>query len=137
MVAATARLIPLSLRVVAILFDDDGIAIRAVVEGSGVCCPVCGESSHRIHSRAIRTLADLPWAGIAIHLQVQVRKLCCDNPSSPQQIFSERPAGIARSSARRTERQREALLDVAVALGGEAGDSRPGSIVPKRVGLMT
>jgi len=31
MVAATARLIPLSLRVVAILFDDDGIAIRAVV----------------------------------------------------------------------------------------------------------
>jgi len=52
---------------------------------------------------------------------VRIRKFFCDNPTCPRRIFSERLAGIAAVSARRTERQRAALLDLAVALGGEAG----------------
>ena len=74
-----------------------------------------------MHSRAARTLADLPWAGVTVRLQVRVRKFFCENPACPRRIFSERLDGIAAVAARRTERQRAALLDLAVALGGEAG----------------
>ena len=121
MVAAIARLIPPSLHVDALLVGDDGLTIRAVADATGVHCPLCGEPADRVHSRATRTLADLPWAGVAVRLQVRIRKFFCDNPTCPRRIFSERLAGIAAVSARRTDRQRAALLDLAVALGGEAG----------------
>ena len=121
MVAATARLIPPSLQVDAFLVGDDGITLRAVADAPGARCPLCGEPADRVHSRATRTLADLPWAGIAVRLQVRVRKFFCDNPACPRRIFRERLAGITRVSARRTDRQRDALLAIAHALGGEAG----------------
>jgi transposase len=121
MAAATARLIPPSLRVDALLFSDNGITVRAAAEATEARCPVCGEPSERVHSRVTRTLADLPWAGIAVRLRVQTRKCFCDNPACPRRIFAERLEGIAAVAARRTERQRAALLDVAVVLGGEAG----------------
>jgi transposase len=121
MVAATARLIPPSLRVEALLVGDDGLTVRVGSEAADVRCPVCGEPADRVHSRATRTLADLPWAETPVQFRVQIRKFFCDNPTCPRRIFSERLAGIAAVSARRTERQRAALLDLAVALGGEAG----------------
>src|SRR5690349_15372624 len=67
MVAATARLIPPSLRVAALLVADDGITIRVITEAAAARCPLCGEPADRVHSRATRTLADLPWAGKPPH----------------------------------------------------------------------
>lgn len=121
MVAAPSRLIPPSLRVDALLVADDGITIRATAEGADVRCPLCGEPASRVHSRPVRALGDLPWAGIVVHLCVRARKFFCDTPTCPRQIFTERLTGITRTSARRTDRQRDALLAIAVALGGEAG----------------
>jgi transposase len=122
MVAASARLLPPSLAVDALVFDEDsGITIRAIVDGSAVRCPVCGELADRVHSHATRTIADLPWAQVTMRLRVQVRKFFCDNPSCPRRIFSERRSGVALPHARRTERQRDALFAIAVALGGEEG----------------
>ncbi len=121
MVAATARLIPPSLHVDALEVADVGIAIRVRSEATEARCPRCGENADRVHSRATRALADLPWAGVVVRLQVRVRKFFCENPACLRRIFRERLAGIAQVSARRTERQRAALLDLAVALGGEAG----------------
>jgi len=121
MVAAPARLLPPSLEVDALVVDEDGITIRAISDAPDVRCPLCGESADRIHSRVLRTLADLPWAGIAVHVRVRIRKFFCDNAACPRRIFSERLIGMTRVSARRTDRQRDALLDFAVALGGEAG----------------
>jgi transposase len=121
MVAAAARLIPPSLRVDALIVADDGITIRAVADAPDARCPLCSEPAGRVHSRPTRTLADLPWAGVVVRLRIQVRKFFCDYPSCSRRIFSERLAGIAQVSARRTERQRDALTTIAVALGGEAG----------------
>src|SRR5512133_183648 len=121
MVSSTARLIPPSLRVNALLVADDGITIRVTADATAAPCPLCGEPADRVHSRATRQLADLPWAGITVRLGVQIRKFFCDTPTCPRRIFRERLPGIAQVAARRTERQRTALLDVAVALGGEAG----------------
>ncbi len=121
MAVASVRLLPPSLRVDALLVGEDGITIRAVADAPNAHCPLCGEPADRVHSHAIRTIADLPWAGIAVRLRVQARKFFCDNPACPRRIFSERLEGIAAVSARRTGRQRDALRDFAVALGGEAG----------------
>ena len=121
MVAAVPRLVPPSLRVDGLFVADDGMVIRATSVSMDAPCPVCGEPAERVHSRPTRTLADLPWAGVTVRLVVRVRKFFCDNPSCPRRIFAERLDGIARMAARRTERQRDALLDVGIVLGGEAG----------------
>ena len=118
---ATAFLVPPSLRVEARLLGENGVTIRAISEANGVCCPVCGEPAERIHSRYRRTLADLPWARFAVRFHLQVRRFFCDNPVCPRTIFAERLAGIAPACAHRTDRQRERLTDLALALGGEAG----------------
>ena len=121
MVAAPARLIPPSLRIDALLVGDDGITIRVTAETAEARCPLCGEPAERVHSRVTRALADVPWAGVVVRLWVQVRKFFCDNPTCPRRIFRERLDGIAAVAARRTDRQRAALLRIAVGNGGEAG----------------
>src|SRR5829696_7558501 len=121
MVAPVCRLVPPSLHVDALLVGDDSLTICVLAQTTEARCPLCGERAARVHSRAMRTLADLPWAGVTVHLRVRVRKFFCDTPTCPRRIFRERLTGIAAVAARRTDRQRAALLDLAVALGGEAG----------------
>lgn len=121
MVAPVCRLVPPSLHVDALLVGDDSLTIRVLAQTTEARCPLCGERAVRVHSRATRILADLPWAEITVHVRVRVGKFFCDTPTCPRRIFSERLTGIAAVAARRTDRQRAALLDLAVALGGEAG----------------
>src|SRR6185503_14275948 len=89
-----------------------------------VRCPLCGESADRVHRRYARTLADLPWAGVAVRLRVRARRFFCDNPTCPRTIFTERLAGIAPACAHRTDRQRGAREAIAFVAGGEAGARR-------------
>ncbi|MFL5860164.1 MAG: ISL3 family transposase [Solirubrobacteraceae bacterium] len=119
--SAALFLVPPSLHVEALLLEEDEVTIHASSEAAGVRCPVCGEPAERVHSRYTRTLGDLPWAGFAVHLQVRVRRFLCANPTCPRTIFAERLAGIAPAFAHRTDRQRERLTDLALALGGEEG----------------
>jgi transposase len=121
MATDAAFLVPPSLRVEALLLEDGRVTIRAVSGATGVRCPVCGEPTDRVHSRYARTLADLPWAGVAVRLRVRVRKFFCANPACPRAVFTERLDGVAAARARRTDRQRDSLTVIAFALGGEAG----------------
>jgi transposase len=119
--SAATFLVPPSLHVEALLLGEDGVIIHAVSEATGVRCPVCGEPAERVHSRYSRTLGDLPWGRFAVRLQVRVRRFLCANLACPCAIFVERLAGIAPAFAHRTDRQRERLTDLALALGGEEG----------------
>lgn len=84
-------------------------------------CPVCHHLSGRIHSRYQRTIADLPWAGMAVKLLVQVRRFTCDNPTCERKLFCERLGCEVTAYARRTMRMTQHLYHLAMKLGGEAG----------------
>ena len=121
MVPAASLPIPPSLHVEALVLGETGLTILASSEATDAPCPRCGRRSDRVHSRYGRTLADLPWAKLAVRLRVRVRKFFCDNDACPRTIFAERLVGVAQAHARRTDRQREALTATAFAGGGEAG----------------
>jgi len=97
--------------------------ITAVVETSTArtACPLCGRSSSRVHSRYVRSVADVPWQGVPFRLRLHVRRFFCDEPTCVRTIFAERLPGLVAPHARRTERLTAWLRTVGFALGGEAG----------------
>ncbi len=97
--------------------------ITAVVETitASVPCPLCGRMSGRVHSRYIRSVADLPWHGVPFRLRVHVRRFFCDESTCSRAIFAERLLGLVAPHARRTERLTAWLRAVGFALGGKAG----------------
>ena len=84
-------------------------------------CPICGQSSHRVHSRYERTLADLPCVAFSLILIVQVCKFFCSNPDCHRRIFTERLTEVAAPEARKTVRFVQRLQSIGLALGGAAG----------------
>jgi len=84
-------------------------------------CPLCGHGTTRVHSAYTRTLQDLPWGSQRLQLCVQVHRFFCQNPDCVRKIFTERLPELMESSARRTNRLRDALLTIGWALGGRAG----------------
>jgi len=88
-----------------------------------VPCPLCAIPARRIHSRYVRTLADLPWADYRVRLQLRVRKWLCRNRHCPRRIFTERLPTVTAPWARRTLRFTQRLVAVGLALGGQAGVS--------------
>jgi len=84
-------------------------------------CPLCHHPSSRIHSRYIRHLLDLPWHGVAMRLELHVRRFFCDEPACRRHIFTERFSQVVAPYARRTSRLDDWFKLVGLALGGEAG----------------
>ncbi len=85
-------------------------------------CPLCGQPAHRVQSRYVRTLADLPCSGQHVRWLVQVRRFWCENGACQRKIFTERLPTCAPAYARRTVQQTALLCEVAFALGGKAGE---------------
>lgn len=84
-------------------------------------CPLCLCSSEKIHSRYTRLLADLPWMGWAVQLELHTRRFFCQNRECPRQIFTERLPSVVEPYARRTMRLTDVFTLIGFALGGEAG----------------
>ncbi len=105
------------------LLDASETAITAVVTTTAeeAVCPLCYHCSTRIHSRYVRAVADLPWMGCAVRLELHVRRFFCTNPECARQIFTERLPNVVAPSARRTMRLTDLFTLIGFALGGEAG----------------
>jgi transposase len=84
-------------------------------------CPDCAQVAEKVHSRYVRTLADLSLMDYAVRLQVQVRRFFCSNPACRRKTFAESFADLAQAHARRTHRQMTRLTAIAKELGGRAG----------------
>jgi transposase len=114
-------LIPAGLSVVQVLAAPDRVTIVTVATPSQRACPLCGGLSGRVHSRYTRTLADLPWQGRAVAVQVRARRFRCATAGCPRRIFAERLPEVARPRARRTARLVDVQRHIGFALGGEPG----------------
>lgn len=87
----------------------------------GAACPRCGAHSAHIHSRYCRTLRDLPCHGAAVRICLRTHRFYCRAPDCPRRIFTQRLPIVVPPHGRQTCRQRNALLQIGYALGGEAG----------------
>jgi hypothetical protein len=84
-------------------------------------CPECGVSSHRIHSRYLRRVTDLPMAGREVRL---ARRFRCAAVSCRRRIFTERFNGsVLAPWARRTARLDHVVHHLGLALGGRPAAS--------------
>ena len=86
-----------------------------------VHCPVCRFPTRRVPSRAVRTLAALPWGPWRVVLHRQGRKCCWANGRGPCRLLTARLAPLLAPWARRTPRLATWLAQIGVALGGAAG----------------
>jgi transposase len=84
-------------------------------------CPKCQHPSTSLHSHYQRSVADLPWHGVSVKLELHTRKFRCRNELCAQKVFCERLPKVATAYARKTVRLNTALTLLAFALGGEAG----------------
>ncbi|MBA3442196.1 MAG: ISL3 family transposase [Pyrinomonadaceae bacterium] len=98
-------------------------AVKLVVKtiASQVECPRCRRSTSRMHSRYLRLVADLPWHGVAVKLELHTRRFLCLNSLCIQRIFCERLPTVVARYARKTVSLNAALELIGFAVGGEAG----------------
>jgi transposase len=103
--------------------EAEGKVITATMQTTApeVQCPQCASRSMRVHSRYVRQLADLPWMGCAMRLELHVRRFYCQNSDCQRQIFTERLPSVVAPYARRTLRLQDLFTLIGFALGGEAG----------------
>ena len=96
------------------------------------CCPGCGTSSRRVHSRYVRTVRDLPWRGTPMILRFQTRRFFCDNPECRRKFFAEQLEDLAGRYRRSTPRREQTLVAIGLECGGE-----PGCRLSKELGIVT
>jgi len=80
------------------------ITLCIVCQLMNAVCPLCQQSSERIHGRYERVVADVPCGGRKVVLALTVRKFVCGLPQCPQKIFTERLPDLVQSYARMTNR---------------------------------
>jgi transposase len=67
-------------------------------------CPLCQQSSERIHGRSERTVADVPCGGRLVTLALTVRKFVCGTQACPRRIITLRLPDLVQSYGRMTNR---------------------------------
>jgi len=102
--------------------DEQSLVAIMETNVSEALCPLCQCRSESIHSRYTRVVADLPWAGWAVRLELHVRRFFCQNKECKRRIFTERLPGVVAPYARRTTRLTDLLMLIGFAMGGEAGN---------------
>ncbi|KAB1108641.1 ISL3 family transposase [Neorhizobium galegae] len=111
--------------------DSDTILVTARAASPSGCCPLCGTTSSRVHSRYGRTVSDLPCCGRRVELRVEARRFVCTASHCRQKIFSERFGdSVLPARSRRTARLEYLVHHLGLALGG-----RPAASFAKRLML--
>ncbi len=91
------RLVPEGFEFGHLEVSPSGVTIHVGVarEGAPAECPCCDHRCYRAHSRYARTVADLPWHGLAVRMRVRSRRMFCENGACERKIFCERLPEIA------------------------------------------
>ncbi|MEV4040417.1 ISL3 family transposase [Streptomyces umbrinus] len=97
------------------------IRIEARCTPTGAACPDCGYWTERVHSSYLRFPADLPTAGRRATVILRVRRFLCTGEACRRRTFVEQVPGLTRRHAQVTERLRQAMGAIGLALAGRAG----------------
>lgn len=112
--------------------ESQRIVIRVRTIRGRASCPSCGTFSGRVHSYYTRNLADLPWNGVPVTVQMRSRRFFCRAGRCKQRIFTERLAHTVAPHARRTLRLNQVMDWLTKMLGGE-----PGARLAQHIGIFT
>lgn len=123
---------PEAIRILSFVSHQNSITILAQSSKLFGICPVCQSVSKSLHSHYVRQIADLPWHGVPIRIQLQTRKFRCRNELCKQKVFCERLPKVVESYGRKTVRLQELFGVLAFVLGGQAGAK-----TASRIGLKT
>lgn len=123
---------PSAIEIDAFVSNNDSITIVVHSMQPQAYCPECNQPSGSLKCRYVRHLADLPWQGVKVELELHTRKYRCRNELCKQKVFCERLPQVAVRYARRTVRLRETMALLAFTLGG-----RNGSRTAARLNLPT
>lgn len=115
---------PTCLRLVRLEAEKQSILAVVETTSSEALCPLCQCCCEHIHSRYVRCVADLPWAGWAVRLELHVRRFFCPNKECLRQIFTERWPGVVAPSARCTTR----LTDLFTLIGLADREGKPANV---------
>ena len=109
------------LQVTGVDHQDKHITLSLTSTHPTAHCPVCGNSSEKIHSRYQRRVFDLPWSDKQVHLLLTVRRFFCLVEDCQRKVFAERLHPAIKAWARRTSRLDHHLEALALKAGGEGG----------------
>jgi len=112
---------PVAIRLVQITSATNMVTLIVRAVQPRAECPRCRRMSARIHSRYVRRVADLPWHGVTVRLELHTRRFRCLHDLCPQRIYCERLPGVVARYARKTARLNDALELIGFAIGGKAG----------------
>ncbi|MDT0548701.1 transposase family protein [Streptomyces lonegramiae] len=98
------------------------VRISAICSAPTACCPGCGTVSARVHSRYGRRLADTAVVGQETAIDLEVRRFICDHAGCGKKTFAEQVEHLTFRYGRRTVLLQRLLQQVALALGGQAGE---------------
>jgi transposase len=127
-----ALALPEGLEVTGIEMINEMVTITANSTQIHPCCPLCGRTATRVHSRYTRQVADLPCGGQPVRLLIQARKYFCQNPTCVRKIFVERLTPFVDPLGRVTRRLFQLVQVIGLATGG-----RLGGRVTDRLGILT
>jgi transposase len=123
---------PAEVRLDHLISESNAVTVVVQTAREAVPCPDCQHPSRRVHSHYTRTLADLPWNGIAVRLRLHTRRFFCSSLTCSRRVFTERLPSTAGRYARRTLRLDEALQILGLLVGGE-----PGARLAQKLGMRT
>jgi transposase len=119
--ASTLLADPTAIRLEKIIQHESSLTFVVRATPAQVECPRCHRPSTRVHSYYTRTVADLPWHGVAVCLHLRTRRFRCKNSLCTKRIFCERLPRVVAHYGRKTVRLDDALRLIGFLLGGEPG----------------
>lgn len=119
-----------------VLVEDGVLVVTATTRDGPAACTGCGRVSQRVHSTYLRHVADQAVGGRPLRIDLQVRRLYCENRGCAKATFAEQVDGLTERYQRRTPGLRVVLEAVAVALAGRAG-ARLSVVLGAAVSWMT
>lgn len=112
---------PTSICLKKIIQHDCSLTLVVTATRAQAECPRCHRPSTRVHSYYTRRVAELPWHGVAVTLELHTRRFRCRNSLCLTRVFCERLPRVVAHYGRKTMRLDDALRLTGLLLGGEAG----------------